>query len=286
MNKTQAKSFLKGLGLKSEQIEKLIKHIPADAEESSTEDLDAAHESISQHQIELFQNGETYKTAIKTAADRKLAEAMSTAEKKVKKIAGLTDEETKDKKFDEIVDLAFKKAGSNANKSVEEVQAELRKVSDELKKVKEEEIPAIQSQVEKEKKKFLLDNAVTKTVGGLKLRKGVDLEDAMILVYQKAERNGYKVDIDEKNNIIFTDKEGNKIKSQDQKNFLTSSEILNTLLEGHIEKSGAPEHKPGQTVIVEKTEKTELGKGLGSTIQENLSTAQQFLEQKRAARQQ
>ena len=286
MNKTQAKSFLKGLGLKSEQIEKLVKHIPADAEESSTEDLDAAHESISQHQIELFQNGETYKTAIKTAADRKLAEAMSTAEKKVKKIAGLTDDETKDKKFDEIVDLAFKKAGSNANKSVEEVQAELRKVSDELKKVKEEEIPAIQSQVEKEKKKFLLDNAVTKTVGGLKLRKGVDLEDAMILVYQKAERNGYKVDIDEKNNIIFTDKEGNKIKSQDQKNFLTSSEILNTLLEGHIEKSGAPEQKPGQTVVVEKTEKTELGKGLGSTIQENLSTAQQFLEQKRAARQQ
>lgn len=286
MNKTQAKSFLKGLGLKSEQIEKLVKHIPADAEESSTEDLDAAHESISQHQIELFQNGETYKTAIKTAADRKLAEAMSTAEKKVKKISGLTDEETKDKKFDEIVDLAFKKAGSNANKSVEEVQAELRKVSDELKKVKEEEIPAIQSQVEKEKKKFLLDNAVTKTVGGLKLRKGVDLEDAMILVYQKAERNGYKVDIDEKNNIIFTDKEGNKIKSQDQKNFLTSSEILNTLLEGHIEKSGAPEPKPGQTVIVEKTEKTELGKGLGSTIQENLGIAQQFLEQKRAAKQQ
>ncbi|RTK92628.1 MAG: hypothetical protein EKK61_03605 [Rickettsiales bacterium] len=286
MNKTQAKSFLKGLGLKSEQIEKLVKHIPADAEESSTEDLDAAHESISQHQIELFQNSETYKTAIKKAADWKLGETNEKAIKKIKLTYGLTDDEIKDKKFDEVVDLAFKKASLNSNKGVEEVQAELRKVSDELKKVKEEEIPAIQSQVEKEKKKFLLDNAVTKTVGGLKLRKGVDLEDAMILVYQKADRNGYKVDIDEKNNIIFTDKEGNKIKSQDQKNFLTSSEILNTLLEGHIEKSGAPEQKPGQTVIVEKTEKTELGKGLGSTIQENLSTAQQFLEQKRAARQQ
>ena len=108
MNKKQAKSFLKGLGIKPELIEKLVKHIPEDAEASTIEDIDAAYDSIRDHQIELFQSGDTYKAALKTAADRKLAEAMSTAEKKVKKIAGLTEDETKDKKFDEIVDLAIK----------------------------------------------------------------------------------------------------------------------------------------------------------------------------------
>ena len=280
MNKKQAKSFLKGLGIKPELIEKLVKHIPEDAEASTIEDIDAAYDSIRDHQIELFQSGDTYKAALKTAADRKLAEAMSTAEKKVKKIAGLTKDETKDKKFDEIVDLAWKKAASNSNKSVEEVQAELRKVSDELKKVREVEIPEIESRVESEKTKFKLDNALTKTVGGLKLRKGVDLEDAMILVHQKAARKGYKVSIDDKNNIVFTDSEGNKVKSADQKNFLTSNDILNELLEGQIEKSGTPPEPVRKDVKLDNPEKKDIA-NLGSTVKDNVSSAQAFLEAKR-----
>jgi len=205
---------------------------------------------------------------------------MSTAEKKVKKIAGLTEDETKDKKFDEIVDLAWKKAASNSNKSVEEVQAELRKVSDELKKVREVEIPEIESRVESEKTKFKLDNALTKTVGGLKLRKGVDLEDAMILVHQKAARKGYKVSIDDKNNIVFTDSEGNKVKSADQKNFLTSNDILNELLEGQIEKSGTPPEPVRKDVKLDNPEKKDIA-NLGSTVKDNVSSAQAFLEAKR-----
>jgi len=282
MNKKQAKSFLKGLGLKAEQIDKLVKHIPDDAEESTIEDIDAAHDSIRDHQIELFQSGETYKAALKTAADRKLAEAMSTAEKKVKKIAGLSEDETKDKKFDEIVDLAWKKAASNSNKSVEEVQAELRKVSDELKKVREVEIPEIESRVESEKSKFKIDNALTKTIGGLKLRQGVDLEDAMILVQQKAARKGYKVSIDDKNNLSFTDSEGNKVKSSDQKNFLTSNDILTDLLEGQIEKSGAPADPLKKDVKIDKTEKQEPINQGGTTVRENVNHAKEFLDKKRA----
>ena len=56
------------------------------------------------------------------------------------------------------------------------------------------------------------------TVNDLRtLKINIGCGKCMECMKKKAARKGYKVSIDDKNNIVFTDSEGNKVKSADQK---------------------------------------------------------------------
>lgn len=273
MTKAQNIKFLMDLGVPKDRAEKMCAQIPDSATATPDTEVDEAFQSITTHQSELFVNGDVYKKAIKDVGDKKLGETMTKVESKIVKIAGLTAEEIKDKKFDDIVDLAFKKIGASTDKSTEEVQLELRKVSDELKKVREEEIPSIQKQVDVEKALFREDTALMKLVGGIKLRAGVDMDDALILIRQKAAKLGYKLKVDEKFNVEFTTEDGNKIMTDDKKTFRSTGDVVGVLLGGQIEKSKADNKDDKDKIIKTDDNKDKDSDRMGSTVNHNLEKA-------------
>lgn len=96
----------------------------------------------------LFEQDPDLNNAIDTKSK---ARYMSIAERTVKRLFGLTADETKDKSFDEIAELAKTKATANSNKTLETLQNENTTLLQKIEKLEKEEIPTIKSQVENER---------------------------------------------------------------------------------------------------------------------------------------
>lgn len=241
MNKSQSIKFLTDLGVPEARAKKMCTSIPDDATVTPDDELEEALTSAVSHQRELYTTSQEYKDKIKSLRDGSMGEARTKASKKIVDIAKLTAEEIKDKSFDEIVDLAVIKIGKNGNKTTEELQVELQRVNEELRKANEEVIPGIRKEVDTEKENFKNDAALYKSITGLKLRKGVDHEDVMVIIKAKAAKLGYKISRDEKDETVFTDADGNKLQNAEKKAFLKSNEILTSFVDSMIEKSNARE---------------------------------------------
>lgn len=249
MTKAQNIKLLIGLGFPKDLAEKMSAQIPDTATETDEAEIEQGLTSCVNHQRELYTSSEEYKSALKKIKDGALAEIHSKAEKKIISFAQLTSDEVKDKKYDEIVELAFKKASASGNKSLEEVQAELRKVSDKVKEYEDSIIPGIKAEVEHEKINFKTEASLMKKIGSLKLREGMSAEDIVELTKLKANKAGYKVSFDDKGEMVFTTSDGGKIMTADKKGFLSTEEVLNNFLEGMIEKSNADKADKKQIII-------------------------------------
>lgn len=241
MTKAQNIKMLTGLGFPLDIATKMSADIPDAATATDEAEIESAMTACVTKQTELFTAGAVYKDAIKAATDKKIAEINSKFVKRIGELAALTPEDIKDKKTDEILDIAWQKAAKMGNKSIEEVQAELKKKDDELRNVREVEIPALEGRIEKERFEIRSDNGLMKKIGGLKLRDGIPAEDLVVLTKIKAAKEGYLIDFDDKGEILFTDKDKNKLKTKDQKDFMKTEDILTAFLDGHIKKSNAPD---------------------------------------------
>lgn len=264
---------MKSLGISQEKAEFLSKNIPSDSPETAQTELDEIYQSVVTHQNDLFKNGDEFKNALKDKHAQALREVSQKSEAKVIKIAGLTAEEVKDKKYDEIVELAWAKASRLNDKTSDELQAELVKTSNELKRLQDEEIPKIKSEVEADKLKFKSHMATLEHVSKLKLRTGTDAEDAIILFDQKLARNGMKKDFDEKGQMIIVNLDGSKVLSEDKKTMLGTGEIFTKLLDGQIEKSGAPEGDDKKKAIITPDKDKKEALKNGSVVNANLNKA-------------
>lgn len=264
---------MKSLGISQEKAEFLSKNIPSDSPETAQSELDEVYQSVVSHQNDLFKNGDEFKNALKDKHAQALREVSTKSEAKIIKIAGLTAEEVKDKKYDEIVELAWAKASKLNDKTSDELQAELVKTSNELKRLQDEEIPKIKSEVESEKLNFKTRMATLEHVSKLKLRTGTDAEDAIILFDQKLARNGYKKSLDEKGNLIITNEDGSKIMTEDKKGMLATGDIFTKLLDGQIEKSGAPEGDDKKRAIITPDPNKKEAPKNGSVVNANLNKA-------------
>lgn len=274
MTKAQNIKLLIGLGFPKELAEKMSAQIPDTATATDETELEEGLTSCIGHQRELYTSSDEYKTALKKIKDGALAEIHSKAEKKIIAIAQLSADEVKDKKYDEIVELAFKKASASGNKSLEEVQAELRKVSDKVKEYEETTIPSIKAEVEQEKVNFKTEASLMKKIGSLKLREGMSVEDIVELTKLKANKAGYKVSFDEKGEMVFTAADGGKIMTADKKGFLSTDEVLNTFLEGMIEKSNADKKDKTPVVVNAGKDKDKPEVNQGVTVSAATAKAQ------------
>ena len=252
MNRAQNIKMLTDLGYPKTIAEKMSANIPVDAPATPEEDITSALESAVTHQRELYTNSDEYKTTLKGINDAKLAEVSKKFEKKIIALAQLTADEVKDKKADEILDLAWSKAAKMGDKTTEQVQAELIKKDAELKRLQEEEIPKIKAEVETQISNFKSESALMKSLSGIKLRKGIAQDDALEMIKIKANKAGYKVTLNDKNELVYTNADGSKIVTEDKKGFLGVKEIHDKFLDGFIEKSNADEPEPGagKTIIV------------------------------------
>ena len=239
-----------------------------DAAETPADDIESAIASVSAHQVELYNSSDEFKNAVKNIKDKALAEVHAKAEKKIAQIAGLTADDVKDKKFEDIAELAFAKASKGSTKDIEQVQAELIKKDLELKRLVEVEIPNI-------KVEMATESALLKQISSAKLRKGVSAEDMLILVKSKATKSGYKIGVDGNGELTITTKEGEKILTEDKKNFLTSKDVLNSYLDAMIEKSNADDTDDKKVVVIDNktVDKKQVEAG-GTVVNANLVRAQ------------
>lgn len=279
MTKAQNIKFLMSLGISKEKAEKMSIGIIDTAAEMPETELNEISDSVLSHQSELYVNSQAYKDNIKAVKDRALAEVHTKAEKKIKQIAGLTDEEIKDKKYDEIVELAWKKSSSNMDKTAASIQEELTKVSEKLKNYEEVEIPKIRSEVESEKLRFKSDTALSKKIAALKIRQGVEHDDLLLMVKLKAEKLGYKAEIDDSGDIIFKNADGTKILSQDKKNFVPTADIINTFLDPFIDKTNVSQTSK-ESIMIDKEKQTDKSvKGnQGTAVNAAIEKAQKHAE--------
>ena len=256
MTKSQTIKFLTDLGISKKVAESLTANIPSDAAETPADDIESAIASVSAHQVELYNSSDEFKNAAKNIKDKALAEVHAKVEKKIAQIAGLTADDVKDKKFEDIAELAFAKASKGSTKDIEQVQAELIKKDLELKRLVEVEIPNI-------KVEMATESALLKQISSAKLRKGVSAEDMLILVKSKATKSGYKIGVDGNGDLTITTKEGEKILTEDKKNFLTSKDVLDNYLDAMIEKSNADDTEGKKIVIIDNktTDKKEINAG-------------------------
>lgn len=242
MTKAQNIKFLMDLGITEDRAKKMSIGIPeSGVEEFSNTELEEVLISAVDHQRDLYTNSDDYKTNVKKIKNDTVGEIYKKAQKKIISLSSLTPEEVKDKDYEEIVDLAWTKMSKKGTVSEEELQKELNIVSLKLKTLEEEEIPKIRSEVDNEKKNFKIDNALLSMLTGLKVRKGSEAEDMILLIKTKATRAGYSIGLDEKGAIEIKNEDGSKINTEDKKAFMQPKDLITKFLDPFIEKSGAPD---------------------------------------------
>lgn len=277
MTRAQNIKMLTDLGYPKAIAEKMSANIPVDAPATPDEEIETALEACVSHQRELYTNSDEYKTTLKGINDAKLAEISKKYEKKIVALAQLSAEEIKDKKTDEILELAWSKAAKMGDKTTEQVQAELIKKDAELKRLLEEEIPRIKSEVDTQILNFKSETALMKSLSGIKIRKGFNQEDVLEMLKIKANKAGYKVTVSDKGELIYTTKEGGKIMTDDKKGFLDAATINSKFLEGFIEKSNADDDndKNKKTIITPDPDKKDKGGKQGQVVNAGLSKAEE-----------
>ena len=277
MNRAQNVKMLTDLGYPKAMAEKMSANIPVDAPATPDEDIESALDACVNHQRELYTNSDDYKTTLKGINDAKLAEISKKYEKKIVALAQLSVDEIKDKKTDEILELAWSKAAKMGDKTTAEVQAELIKKDAELKRLLEEEIPKIKSEVETQISNFKSESALMKSLSGIKLRKGIAQDDALDMLKIKANKSGYKVTVTDKGELTYTTLEGGKIMTEDKKGFLDAATINSKFLEGFIEKSNADDDDAGKkkTIITVDPDKKDKAGRQGQVVNAGLSKAEE-----------
>lgn len=180
---------------------------------------------IKAHQLSLHENEPSIISKIESSV---MARERDKVERKIKQLFGLTAEEIKDKKMEEIIALAKTKANAPNDKTLNDLQQELLDKTNQLKDLTENQIPAIRAEVESDKKKFLINEKLTKKVSSYKLRN--PLEDVMASVQML--NSQYDIDLDDKNELVYKVKGQNLlVKNPDGTKFMTADEIIKSKLE-------------------------------------------------------
>lgn len=253
MKKATLITTLIGIGVEKSTAEKIASLTPDDGVDGLTvEEITDFNAKWKNDQRELWRNDSELVDALKGAEKAKNLEMF---ERKMRQEFGLTSEETKDKKFDEIVTLAKEKNKKTGDKTKEELEAKVLELTGDLKKLNDEEIPRIKSEVEIEKKTFHRDNKFRSAIP-TKDKEGKDLLrlpfDTVHKLIKMDLDEKFDYELDDKNEWVIKEKGKDlRAKNADGTKFLTMDEFVTSRLEAHgaIVKSNAKpgEKKPGDT---------------------------------------
>lgn len=255
MKKSILIALLLGMGVSKANAEKMAKGSPDDGDTMEQKDIDAMLAAHKEQQVALMENEPALIEKIQKSEKAKL---FSEIERKLKQNFGLTSEDIKDKKIDEIIVLAKTKVTTNNDKTNDDLQKEILKLTNEKKKLEEEDIPKLKNETVLFKKNFDLKNLISKKVptGDDKLR--LPYETVLKLVNSDLFEL-YDLDLDDKGEPVLKVKGSDlKPKSKDGTKFLTLDEAIGSVLETHqaLKKSNAPDDNKKRdkdgNIIVEK----------------------------------
>lgn len=234
-------SFLKKIGVKSAIITTL----------TSTDELDAEKmdELVSTHQNTVRETLKNDPEFINPLQDSITGAERSKIEHKIKKVFGLTAEEMKDKKMDEIMALAVDKIKSQHTGTAEELQIKLTDLAKENKRLLEEVIPAKEQEATGKIKSYKKDLKIREKLAARELT----VKPSIILPALNGILDGeFDIDIDDKDEFTIKTKDGLNPLSKDKTKVLTFDDILDAkLLELEVLKQskaptpGTPSPTPG-----------------------------------------
>lgn len=209
-------SFLKKIGLKADQIAKL-----------SSEDeinLDEMAKSFKDSFREVIANDPDFIQPIK---DEIKGSELSKIEHKIKKAFSLSSEEIKEKKFDEIIQIAFEKTKSSSSAGTEELQAKMIELSKENKRLLEEIIPAKEAEAKETIKSFKKDTSIRSLLSSKPL---IVSPDVILPAIQNHLNQNYSIDLDDQGGFIVKTKSGLNPLNEDGTKVIGFDEILESQL--------------------------------------------------------
>lgn len=168
-------------------------------------------------------------------------EVLGAATTKLKSIFSLDGEEIKDKKIEDLIQLSAEKM----QKQIDEAKQKGTKTDDErvkqletekadlAKKAKEEESLrlSLAKQLEEkdaafanEKKQLILNDRLTKIKSEIPFAK--DISQVSKIGFETLLTQKYNFDLDEKNEVVVTDKEGNRIQNAAKTDYMKAEELI------------------------------------------------------------
>lgn len=257
MTKEETIALLKGLGFPTAHIKTIEDNWDkTDFKIDSTLQTAMLNDFTTDQRTMFIEDSEVY-----TAVDKKVkGRYLDIAEREVKKVFALTSDETKDKDFNGIVQIAKTKATANSNKTVEELQDKLLTAETENKRLKEEEIPNIQKTVENDRRAIKVETAFEKMANDLATELTTKNPKALRVPFPTLLKNAklilaeqYNFELDEKDDtaLVVKDKQGLKIKAATGTAFLTPKDaVLNVWKENQfIAESNAPDDPSKKPVL-------------------------------------
>jgi len=232
--------LLKKLGLEEEVITSLTA-------ENSDADVAEVYSSLRESFGEALKNDEAFVAPIKAAVR---GEVLSSKERKMMKQFGVTQEEydaLPDKtKFDSLIALCGEKAKPQGTS--DEVKAEIEKLrgtlaekDERIKKLTEEEIPQIKSQIERERQEVQRQQKFSDVFAKATEGKKLIVQDSIArTVVNTAAAQNYDLKLEEGEIVVY--KKGTDLKAYDENNRpLTAQKIVESVLEENqlIRKSNA-----------------------------------------------
>lgn len=208
-------SFLKKLGLKTEQITQLT------SEEEV--DIDPIFKAVNAQQRVAITNDPTFIDEI-TSSIR--GTELSKAEHKIRKTFGLGPEDVKDKKFDEIISIAFEKTKSSVSGTTEELQNRLVAATAENKRLLEEVIPAKENEAKSVISSFKKDAAIRSFLLG-KAPLLTTTPEVLLPAINLNLATKYNIDVDQEGKIVVKTKANLDPLSKDGTKVIGFDDILN-----------------------------------------------------------
>jgi hypothetical protein len=236
-------SFLKKIGIAQDTIQKL-----SSEEEVNVEELVSEFRS---NQKEVLKNDSDFIQPIK---DELRGEQLSKIEHKIKKKFNLAPDEIKEKKFDEIIDIAFDKATRNVSSGAEELQQRLIELTNENKRLVEEVIPSKESEAKNAIKTYKRESILSSVLAKKNL---IVSPEVVVPAVRSYLDTNFNLDFDEGSNaIVIKTKQNLNPLNADGTKILTFEEVLDTHLQSLNvikQSNGAPlQQKPvvnGQPVV-------------------------------------
>ena len=255
MKKSDLIKLLLAIGVSQANAEKITANTSDDV--ASSVDQTATDLMITEFKTAQLELAKNNPDIVKPIQDAEKAKQLDIIERKIKQTFNLNAEEVKDKKIEEIVVLAKTKSATSGNATTEQLQLENMNLQAELKKIKEEEIPSIRSEVDQHKAEFNYEQGLVKMVSSFELRNPLTAVLPGVKTFLK---ENYDVKVDDKGEYIVYQK-GTELraKTADGNAFIALKDLLKSQMEkdGFLKQSNGGDGKvgaDGKPIIVEKTD--------------------------------
>jgi len=240
-------TFLKKIGVKSDIIGKLNSD-----DEINMDELVSAYKAGFR---EVISNDPDFIQPIK---DEIRGTELSKVEHKLKKVFGLTADEIKDKKFDDIITTAYNKVQTSSSSTSDELQNRLIELTKENKRLMEEVIPAKENEAKETIKSFKKESAIKSFLTSKNLIVSSDVVFPAVTDYLNKQ---YNVDLDDAGSFVVKTKTGLNPISEDGTKTLSFDEIMDKYLVSLnvLKQSNGDVKAPNQPVTqkMSKVEKVE-----------------------------